>query len=219
MIGAAHAQTRVEFLATADQQRKPAATRGKKDGALARRWRWSVDEYRRLDELGFFEDRNVEFIDGELYELTTNPPHDTSVGLTGKTLGVAFGNGYVVREEKTLDLGRRFQPHPDVAVVEGELRNFSMKHPTRAVLLVEVADSSLRHDRVVKAHRYAAARIADYWIVNLAERQLEIHRKPEPDPDRPGRFRYAEVTLVPADGHAAPLAKPQARIAVADLLP
>ncbi len=187
--------------------------------ARVRRWRWSADDYRRLDELGFFEDRKVELVNGDLYELTTNAPHDTSVHLTGKALGAAFDSGYVVREEKTLDLGRRSQLHPDVAVVEGEPRDFSMKHPTAAVLLAEVSEASLRHDRIVKAHRYAAAGIADYWIINLAERQDEIHLKPEPDPDRAGRFRYAEVTIVPADGLASLLARPDARIAIADLLP
>ncbi len=206
-------------MATVDRERRTGVRRATDRGAGARRWRWNVDEYRRLDELGFFEDHKVELINGELYELTTNPPHDTSVSLTGTALEAAFGPGYVVREEKTLDLGRRYQPHPDAAVVVGQTRDYAVKHPTTAVLIAEVSESSLRHDRVVKAHRYAMAGIADYWIVNLAERQLEIHRKPEPDPDRSGRFRYAEVTIVPADGHASPLARPTARIAVADLLP
>lgn len=206
-------------MATVDRERTMAVSHTAEEGARTHRWRWTADQYRRLDDLGFFQDRRVELVDGDLYELTTNPPHDTSVGLTGKALGAAFGSGYVIREEKTLDLGRRSQPRPDVAVVEGQPRDYSLRHPTTAVLVVEVADTSLRHDRVVKAHRYAAAGIADYWIVNLAERQLEIHRKPEPDSARPGRFHYAEVTIVPADGQAAPLAKPQARIVVADLLP
>jgi hypothetical protein len=219
MFWTAAAETRVEILATVDGKRDAAVTHVRQGGAGARRWRWTADDYRRLDEMGFFQDRKVELVNGDLYELTTNPPHDTSVLLTGKALEVAFGSGYFVRQEKTLDLGRRFQPHPDDAVIQGEPRNFSASHPTTAVLLVEVADSSLRHDRVVKAHRYAAASIADYWTVNLAQRQLEVHRKPEPDPARPGRFHYAELTIVPADGHAVPLAKPSARIAVADLLP
>ncbi|HKI20435.1 MAG TPA: Uma2 family endonuclease [Isosphaeraceae bacterium] len=206
-------------MATVDGERRTGVMRATDRGAGARRWRWNVDEYRRLDELGFFEDHKVELIDGELYELTSNPPHDTSVSLTGRAMAAAFGAGYVVREEKTLDLGRRFQPHPDVAVVAGQTRDYALKHPTTAALLVEVAESSLRHDRVVKAHRYAMAGIEDFWIVNLAERQLEIQRKPEPDPDRAGRFRYAEVTIVPADGYASPLARPEARVAVADLLP
>ncbi len=206
-------------MATVDREHGTEVRRAPNHGARARRWRWNADEYRRLDELGFFEDHKVELINGELYELTTKPPHTTSVSLTCKALATAFGAGYDVREEKPLDLGRRYQPIPDAAVVVGTTRDYAAKHPTTAVLVVEASESSLRHDRVVKAHRYAMAGIADYWIVNLAERQLEIYRKPEPDADRPGRFRYAEVTIVPADGHAAPLARPEARIAVVGLLP
>ena len=63
---------------------------------------------------------------------------------------------------------------------------------------------------MLKAHLYARAGIADYWIVNLHDRQLEVHRSPGPDPARKGRFRYAEVTIVPADGQVAPLAAPEA---------
>jgi hypothetical protein len=55
--------------------------------------------------------------------------------------------------------------------------------------------------------------------VNLVDRQLEVHRNPGPDPSRRGRFRYAEVTMVPEGGNMAPLAAPQSPIAVADLLP
>jgi Uma2 family endonuclease len=120
---------------------------------------------------------------------------------------------------RTIDLGRRYQPRPDAAVLIGNTRDFAAKHPSTAVLVVEVADTSLRHDRVVKAHRYALAGIADYWIVNLIDRQVEVYRNPGPDPDRPGRHCYAEVSIVPVDGHVTPLAKTDMQIAVADLLP
>ena len=86
-------------------------------------------------------------------------------------------------------------------------------------VLVEVADSSLHRDRTIKAHRYARAGIADYWILNLVDRQLEVYRSPVPDPTRPGRFRYAQTTIVPANGHISPLVNANLRIAVADLLP
>jgi Uma2 family endonuclease len=72
---------------------------------------------------------------------------------------------------------------------------------------------------LVKGHRCALAGIVDYWIVNLVDRQLEVYRNPGPDPDRPGRYRYADVTIVPADGQITPLAKSDMQIAVADLLP
>jgi hypothetical protein len=184
-----------------------------------RRWRWTAKQFHKLANMGFFGDRKVELINGDLYPLPVNPPHDTALNLTFRALEAAFGIGYYVRPQMTLDLGRRYQPLPDDLVVAGSPRDHATKHPTTGVLLAEIADSSLRRDRTIKAHRYARAGIADSWIVNLIDRQLEFHRNPQPDPARRGRFHYADVTIVPATGQAAPLARPQARIAVADLLP
>src|SRR4051794_29773414 len=205
-------------MATIDDPKtttKSEATR--RDGP--RRWRWTSQQFHRLANGGFFGDRHVELINGDLYELTTNPPHDTAVHLTVDAVKAGFGPGFTVRDQKTLDLGRRYQPQPDVAVVAGNPRDYASKHPTTADLLIEVSDSSLRQDRRVKAHRYAQVGIADYWIVNLVDRQLEIHRNPGPDPQRKGQYRYAEIAIVPATGTATPLAVPDAVIAVADLLP
>ena len=208
-------------MATVDDRRTngTGATRKRARKAGPRRWRWTTEQFRNLANAGFFGDRRVELINGELIELVVNPPHDTGVFLTLTVLQRVFMHGHVVRPQLSLDLGRRYQPIPDLAVVVGEGRDYANRHPTTAVLLVEVADSSLRHDRVVKAHRYARAGIGDYWIVNLVDRQLEVYRNPGPDPDRPGRFRYALVTIVPADGHVTPLIRPTQQINVADLLP
>jgi Uma2 family endonuclease len=184
-----------------------------------RRWRWTAKQFHKLANLGFFGDRKVELINGDLFPLPTNPPHDTAVHLSSDALRVAFGVGFYIRAQATLELGRRYQPLPDVLVVVGSARDYAAKHPTTGVLLVEVADSSLRRDRTIKAHRYAHAGIAEYWILNLVDRQLEVDRNPQPDPARRGRFRYADVTIIPATGQVAPLAKPQAMVAVADLLP
>ncbi len=94
------------------------------------------------------------------------------------------------------------------------------QHPTKAAaLVVEISEATLRKDRTIKAHLYAQAGFPDYWIVNLVDRQLEVHRNPGPDPSRRGRFRYADVTIVPESGRMSPLAAPQSEIAVADLLP
>ena len=208
-------------MATVDDRRTngTSATRKRARKAEPRRWRWTTEQYRNLANAGFFRDRHVELINGELIELVVNPPHDTGVFLALIVLQRLFIHGHVVRPQLSLDLGRRYQPIPDLAVVVGEGRDYANRHPTTAVLLVEVADSSLRHDRVVKAHRYALAGIADYWIVNLVDRQLEVYRNPGPDPDRPGRFCYADITIVPADGHIIPLARIDQQVSVADLLP
>ena len=82
-----------------------------------------------------------------------------------------------------------------------------------------MCESPLRYDRVLKAHRYAHAGIADYWIVNLVDRQLEIYRDPQPDAGRPVVSLRRRDDRNRRDGHAIPLASPTARIAVSDLLP
>jgi Uma2 family endonuclease len=183
------------------------------------RYRWTAGQYYRLGDLGFFQDRHVELIEGEIYEMTIDPPHAVAVELLGDVLRRTFGVGYSIRTQQPLDFGRRTQPEPDAAIVAGSPRDYAQAHPKTARLIIEVSDSTLRKDRVLKAHIYARAGIADYWIVNLVDRQLEIRRNPGPDPSRRGRFTYADATIVPATGHASPLAAPQARIAVADLLP
>jgi hypothetical protein len=184
-----------------------------------RRFRWTKKEFYRLDRLGFFRDRGVELIGGEIMLLATTPPHCISVSLISDATRAAFGAGFCIRQRQALDVGARHLLLPDIAVVPGGPRDYATHHPTTALLVVEVGESTLRYDRIRKMPIYARARVADYWVVNLIDRQLEVHRSPQPDPIHKDRFRYAEVTIVPADGFATPLAAPGARVAVADLLP
>ncbi|HWE36414.1 MAG TPA: Uma2 family endonuclease [Isosphaeraceae bacterium] len=186
--------------------------------ATARRVRFTKDQYYKLGDLGFFPDKRIELVRGELWHMTINPPHAIASGLAEEPLRNAFGPGHSCRTAVPLDLGRHNQPEPDIAVVPGNPRDYT-SHPTTALLVVEIADATLRRDRTIKAHLNAWADIADSWIVNLVDRQVEVHRAPGPDADRRGRFKYHDVAVVPATGHVEPLAKPGARIAVADLLP
>jgi len=89
----------------------------------------------------------------------------------------------------------------------------------RPALVVEVADSSLALDRTHKGSFYARARLSEYWIVNLADRVLEVYRDPGPDAGAPYGWAYRVVLTLGRDEHVVPLAAPSARILVADLLP
>jgi Uma2 family endonuclease len=91
--------------------------------------------------------------------------------------------------------------------------------PTTAVLAVEVADTSLATDRGEKAQLYAAAGIADYWVVDLNNRLLIVHRDPQSDPASPSGASYRMVTPLVIGQSISPLATPQAIVNVADLLP
>jgi Uma2 family endonuclease len=183
--------------------------------------RWTRHEYERLIDHGFLgEDEPIELLDGLL--LVKEPqhsPHRTAVLLVAKALERAFGGGWFVQTQSPIILDDRSEPEPDVCVVRGSPRDYVDSHPTRPALIVEVAQSGLRRARGRKAAGYARARIADYWIVNLVDRVLEVHREPA----RPGpalrRWAYAAIQTLGADATITPLAAPSADIRVADLLP
>jgi len=88
---------------------------------------------------------------------------------------------------------------------------------TEAALIVEVSDSTLGYDRGDKARLYASAGVEDYWIINLQTPQLEVHRQPIMDGRDFGGYR--DVRTLRAGQAVAPLARPEAQVAVADLLP
>jgi Uma2 family endonuclease len=181
--------------------------------------RWTMDEYHQMEELGFFQDGRVELIDGEILEKPVpNNPHVVAMHVTEDALRSAFGAGYWVPTQSTLDLGTASEPQPDLAVVPGKARDYNAA-PTTALLVVEISDSSLSFDRKEKASLYAEAGIADYWIVNVVNGQLEVYRSPAPDASQAFGFGYSSQTILHRGDVIAPLAASHAPVAVADLLP
>lgn len=184
------------------------------------RWLWTKRDYHRLGELGFFTGKRVELIEGKLMVFSPqNAAHSNSVVRVLGVLQAAFGPTYIIRPQLPIDLGQTTEPEPDLAVVVGPLSQFNTNHPTTAVLIVEISDSTLAYDRRRKGSLYARAGIADYWIVNLVRRQVEIYRTPIPAPNRPYGHRYSSRTDLQVGSSVAPLALPAATIPVADLLP
>jgi Uma2 family endonuclease len=186
----------------------------------SRPYRWTREEYYRMGEIGFFEDKRVELIEGEVIEMSPiYSPHATSVTLAGEVLREIFGKGWVVREEKPLSFDVDSDPEPDIALVEGKARDFKDAHPTTAALVIEVADSSLSYDRNRKASLYAKAGIPDYWILNLQDRQIEVHRRPINDDASEFGFSYGDKMIFKEGDSVRPLARSKVSIAAADLLP
>ena len=183
--------------------------------------RWSRHEYGRLINHGFLdEDDPIELLDGLL--LVKEPqhsPHRTAVLLVAKALERGFEEGWFVQTQSPIILDDRSEPEPDVCVVRGTPRDYTAAHPTRSALIVEVAQSGLPLARGRKAAAYARAGIADYWILNLSGRVLEVHREPaRPGPAR-GNWAYSAIEMLGADATVTLLAAPAATIRVADLLP
>jgi hypothetical protein len=115
-----------------------------------------------------------------------------------------------VRVQSPLALSDDSEPEPDIAVVPAA--EYRRAHPTQALLVVEVADTSVQKDRGIKTALYATADIPEFWLVNLIDRVVEIHRTPVSG-------RYTDVQLVDHGGHLTSAAFRDVRIAVADLLP
>jgi Uma2 family endonuclease len=104
-------------------------------------------------------------------------------------------------------------------VVPGDARDYRHAHPTRPVLIVEIADISLESDRTFKLALYARAGVTDYWIVNLVDRIVEVYREPVWSPSSSHGWRYSSVVIARPPEAITPLAAPHARVAVAELLP
>jgi Uma2 family endonuclease len=182
--------------------------------------RWTREEYYRMAELGWFHGQRAELIEGEIMVLSPQKPeHWTTADRVAELLRSGFGAAFHVRLQGPIDFGSLSEPEPDVAVVSGTRAQYASQHPHTAALIVEVAESSLTYDRTRKASLYARAGIADYWIINLVNNQLEVRRDPRPDPSQPYGHGYASVTVLVPPAVVTPLAAPQLSLAVADLLP
>src|SRR3990172_6423121 len=163
--------------------------------------RWSRVEYDRLIEKGIFlPDERLELLAGELVvREPQKTPHAAGIQLVEDALRQAFGAGGAVRGQ---------WPGDSLAA-----------HPSRPVLVVEVAEASLALDRTHKGSLYARAGLADYWILNLVDRVLEVYRRPAQSCEAPFGRAYNEVQSLGATDLVSPLAAPEARIPVAALLP
>lgn len=180
--------------------------------------RWNQEQYRLAGKLGAFDSRRVELVNGEIYEMSPiNWPHVLGVRKTADTLRPVFNGVAWVSEQAPL-AANGSDPQPDVAVILGRPEDYT-DHPTAALLVVEVADTTLAYDTTTKAELYATASIADYWVLDIDNRRLLVFRDPASLPTGLGATAYrTQLTLNPADS-VAPLAAPSSLVRVADLLP
>lgn len=183
-----------------------------------RPFKLNVHQYYQMYDLGFFQGRRVELIEGEIVEMAPmKSPHAVAVQLLNEVLRKIFSRGHFVTVQMPIRLDEGNEPEPDLAVIKGKIRDFSDAHPTRAELIVEVSDSTLRFDRGKKAKVYAQFQIEDYWILNLKDRTLEVYRKPTLADD--GTYVYSEKFEVSARSSIAPLKKSKSKVRLSDVLP
>ena len=176
--------------------------------------RFTREEYERLVDQGYFHpEERIELVDGLLYEMTPQSGyHAEGVSLVEYALHPLYREGLYLRVQSPLALGLDSEPEPDIAVVPGRPGAYGPVHPTTAILIVEVADSSLIYDRKRKASLYARSGIPEYWILNLVRWCLEVYREPKDG-------AYASRTVLREGDSVSPLSRPEVSIPVANLFP
>jgi len=178
-------------------------------------YRFTVDEFQRMGDIGIFrESDRVELLDGEIVVMNPiSPGHSGRVRRMLRILMRELGDRALLDAQNPLQLRPQGQPQPDIVVLRPRADDYASAHPTAAdvLLLVEIADSSLAHDRDTKARVYAQAGIADYWIVNFVDSTLMVYRQPVN-----GIYRSHHV--LGGEDVVQPVAFPDVSIAVAEIL-
>lgn len=184
-------------------------------------WRITVDRYHEMIEVGFLtENDRLELLEGYLIEkMTVNPPHSFTTDQIRDELMTVLKSGYFVKSQQPITTDSS-EPEPDVIIVQGNKRDFVKRHPEpqEISLVIEVSDSTLYQDQTWKKRIYAQASIAIYWIVNLADRQIEVYSHPSGPSDNP---TYRQLITYHETDHIPVILNNQeiAQLRVHDLLP
>jgi Uma2 family endonuclease len=182
-----------------------------------RRMQFTRADADRLSAAGVFDGRRFELIDGDLYDKSgQNPPHAAVIRRLSRLLPRVFPDlpvqAQLPIEVSSADRDRSL-PEPDFALLRETNPEFDRRHPRgdEALLLIEVADSSLALDLSRKVTPYARAGVPEYWVVDLTRRMVVVHRRADGATYRLAELFAAEDTLT-LEGRNEP-------IRVADILP
>ena len=164
----------------------------------------------------FAPEERLELTDGEIVPMSPQgPKHVSATRRTARQMRRLFGeDDWSIREEKPLALSDYQERYPDIVVARGGDAEYDdrITEASDAVLIIEVADTTLTFDQDVKGPEYAAAGIPEYWIVNLPERCLEVYQSP-------GSTGYPPPAIFQRSDRVPVAAASGALVAVVDLLP
>ena len=155
----------------------------------------------------------VELLDGHIIEIVPQePPHASITSSFDNDFVMLFAGKAWVRQQLPITIAPNSEPEPDIAVVKIDPNRYRDRHPAPAdvYLIVEVADSTLNYDRTRKVKAYARARIPEYWIVDVNQRQLIVFREPEVD-------KYQVEQVLSVTDAIAPLSFPEITVQLAYL--
>ena len=166
-------------------------------------------EYDHLVRLGVFADERIELLRGQLVRMSPQgAPHASITAWLGRKLGRALDESFEVRQHSPFAASDDSEPEPDVSVSRARKRGYY--HPSKALLLIEVAESSLRIDRHIKAAIYAENGAPEYWIVDLSARAVWAFTEP-------AGGAYRSVERLGRRATLRPTRLPQIALSIADL--
>lgn len=146
-------------------------------------YRLSVEQYHAAIRAGVFTDDDpIELLEGMLvFKMAKNPPHRIALAKLLRALAPLVPEGWSLQVQDPITLADG-EPEPDLAVIVGLAEDYPDAHPgpSAVPLVIEVADTSLEHDRGIKLRSYARAGIPAYWVVNLVDRRIEVYSSPDP---------------------------------------
>ncbi|HYY59553.1 MAG TPA: Uma2 family endonuclease [Pyrinomonadaceae bacterium] len=148
---------------------------------LAKHW-ITVDEYERMGEAGIWtKDSRLELLEGEIYEISPiGSRHAACVSFLGNLLNRQLGDKLIVSTQDPIRLDDFSEPQPDIALLRWRDDFYRHAHPQPAdvLLVIEVADTTVDSDRLIKIPLYAKAGIKEVWLVNLPEEKIELYAEP-----------------------------------------
>lgn len=172
---------------------------------------WTVADYHRMVNTGILTGRRVELLAGEIVEMSPETPiHYITAKRGAKYLETLLTGRADVRFNGPITL-KDSEPEPDIAIVRLPESNYVERHPTAPDIfwIIEVAHSSLKIDLELKARIYASAGIPEYWVLDLAQREVTVMRNPQNN-------QYLDLGII-TEGSLIPLAFPNVEIRLDDL--
>ena len=178
---------------------------------------WTVQEYYQMSDLGILDpSQRTELIAGQIILTTAKgTPHVLTFRLLATALKNALADPAIfVSTQDPIRLDNFSEPEPDLALIKGTILDYTQAHPGAEdiYLVIEVADSTLKQDCEVKDKLYARSSIAEYWVIDIKNRQVQIFRDPTPT-------GYSSQLILTETHSVSPLAFPEMILSIASILP
>ena len=177
--------------------------------------RFTVEEYERMGEVGIIDPaERVELLDGEIVAMSPIGPQYAAVvdAIAEQLYGKLIGR-VTIRVQNPLRLLPRSEPQPDITVARRRRDFYRGAHPTAEdiLLVIEVADTSLRTDQLVKLPIYARQRIIEVWVIDLSVEVVHVHTDPVDG-------NYREVRTLARGRSLSPIEIPDLQLTVNEIL-